>query len=201
MFQKFSDREKFLWRRRRGKYEDFLSKKFCFTVPQKFVLEPFRVSLISGIEIFYASDGYITIFRRKFIVSQNRKTLQGNLSVLRFGKFPVSHKFMDEKRGSIKFFRPFFLSHSVGKYRRGLFIVSLTSGMEKNRMSELAVGGESQDIPSKFLLSQSAENFRNSSLLSFRNFLIAKKFIGKREGEVSRFSFEKILSHSAGKKS
>ena len=63
------------------------------------------MSLISGIEIFYASDGYITIFRRKKFVSQNRKTLQGNLSVLRFGKFPVSHKLMDEKRGSIKAFR------------------------------------------------------------------------------------------------
>ena len=85
-------------------------------------------------------------FPSKFFASQNRKTLQGNLSVLRFGKFPVSHKFMDEKRGSIKFFRPFFLSHSVGKYRRGLFIVSLTSGMEKNRMSELAVGGGSVKI-------------------------------------------------------
>ena len=66
------------------------------------------MSVISGIEIFYASDGYIMIFRRKIFVSQNRKTLQGNLSVLRFAKFPVSHKFMDEKRGSIKFFRPFF---------------------------------------------------------------------------------------------
>ena len=156
--------------------------------------------MIAGIEKSYASEGYITIFRGKIFVSQNRKTLQGNLSVLRFGKFPVSHKFMDEKRGSIKFFRPLFLSHSVGKYRRGTFIVSLISGIEKVRIRELGAG-ECQDIPSKFSLSQSAENFRNPSLLSFRNFLIAKKFMGKREGEVSRFSFEKNLSHSAGKNS
>ena len=115
MFQKISDSEKFLWIRGRGKYEDFLSKNFCLTVPLKFVLEPFRVSLISGIEIFYASDGYITIFRRKNFVSQNRKTFQGNLSVLRFGKFPVSHKFMDEKRGSFKIFRPNFYCLKVLK--------------------------------------------------------------------------------------
>ena len=60
------------------------------------------MSLISGIERFYASDSYVPIFRRKIFVSQNRKTLQGNLSVLRFGKFPVSLNFMDGKRGSIK---------------------------------------------------------------------------------------------------
>ena len=67
--------------------------------------KPFRESVIGGIEKNYASDGYITIFRRKKFVSQNRKTLQGNLSLLRFGKFPVSNKLMDEKRGSIKAFR------------------------------------------------------------------------------------------------
>ena len=35
--------------------------------------EPFSVSLISGIENFYASEGYVTIFRRKFFVSRCRK--------------------------------------------------------------------------------------------------------------------------------
>ena len=132
----------------RGLCNDFPSNILGLTVPLKIVLEPFRLSLISGNETFYASDGYVTIFLRKIFVSQSRKTLQGNLSVLRFEKFPVSHKFMDEKRGSIKFFRPFFLSHSVGKHRRGTFIVSLISGIEKNRMRELG-GGECQDIPSK----------------------------------------------------
>ena len=75
--------------------------------------------MIAGIEKCYASQGYVTLFRRKTFVSKSRKFLQGNLSVLSFGKFPVSHKVMDEKRGSIKFFRRFFLSHSVEKCRRG----------------------------------------------------------------------------------
>ena len=35
---------------------------FCLTVPKKFVGQPFSVSLISGMETFYASEGYVTIF-------------------------------------------------------------------------------------------------------------------------------------------
>ena len=41
-------------------------------MPKNFVGEPFSVSLISGIEKSYASEGYVTIFpifRRKFFVS------------------------------------------------------------------------------------------------------------------------------------
>ena len=59
--------------KRGGEYQDFPSKVFCLTVPKIFVGEPFSVSLISGIENFYASEGYVTIFRRKFFVSQCRK--------------------------------------------------------------------------------------------------------------------------------
>ena len=59
--------------KRGGGYQDFPSKVFCLTVPKIFVGEPFSVSLISGKENFYASEGYVTIFRRKFFVSQCRK--------------------------------------------------------------------------------------------------------------------------------
>ena len=45
-----------------GGYQDFPSKVFCLTLPENFVGEPFRVSLISGMEKFYASEGYVTIF-------------------------------------------------------------------------------------------------------------------------------------------
>ena len=40
----------------------FSDEIFCLTVPKKFVGEPFSVSLISGIEKFYASECYVTIF-------------------------------------------------------------------------------------------------------------------------------------------
>ena len=54
-------------------YQDFPPKTFCLTVPKIFVGEPFRVSLISGIEKFYAYEGNITVFYRKFVVPQYRK--------------------------------------------------------------------------------------------------------------------------------
>ena len=51
-----------------GEYHNFPMNFFCFTVPKKFSRERFSVSLISGIENVYASDGYVTIsdFLSKF---------------------------------------------------------------------------------------------------------------------------------------
>ena len=95
--EKFWSR-KSLWIRGGRKYDGFLSKNFRLTVPKIFVGEPLSVSLVSSIENIYALEGYVTIFRRKHFVSQNRKTLHGNHSVLCFGKFPVTNNFMDEKR-------------------------------------------------------------------------------------------------------
>ena len=40
-----------------GEYQDFPLKIFCLTVPKIFVGEPFSVSLISGVEKIFASDG------------------------------------------------------------------------------------------------------------------------------------------------
>ena len=42
-------------------------------VAKNFVEEPSSLSLISGIEKIYASEGYVTILRLKFFVSQCRK--------------------------------------------------------------------------------------------------------------------------------
>ena len=55
-----------------AEYQDFPSKFFCLTVPKKIVGEPFSVSLFSGIENFYASEGYVTSFCRKIFASQYR---------------------------------------------------------------------------------------------------------------------------------
>ena len=52
----------------------------------------------------------------------------------------------------------------------------------------------------KFFQSQYRNTSRSSpSVLCFRKDLVAKKFLDKREGEVSRFSLECISSHSAEK--
>ena len=49
--------------KRGGGYQDFPSNFFCLTVPKNSVGEPFSVSLISGVEKYCASEGYVTIFR------------------------------------------------------------------------------------------------------------------------------------------
>ena len=40
-----------------GRDQDFPSKYICLTVPKKFVWEPFRVSLVSGTEKSWESEG------------------------------------------------------------------------------------------------------------------------------------------------
>ena len=51
-FRKFLVPNKFM--DKKGEYRDFLSKKFCLTVPRNFVAQVFRVSLLPGIAKFYA---------------------------------------------------------------------------------------------------------------------------------------------------
>ena len=63
---------------KRGKHQKFPSKFFCLLVQKIFVGEPFFVSLISGIEKFYAYEENITIFLRIFFASHCRKFSQGN---------------------------------------------------------------------------------------------------------------------------
>ena len=71
---------------KKGEYQNFPSKIFCLTVPENFVGEPFSVSLISGIEKVYVSEGYVTIFRRNFILSHSTETFRkGTLVLLCFG--------------------------------------------------------------------------------------------------------------------
>ena len=60
-----------------GGRQDIPSNISCLTVPKKAVEEPFSLSSISGIEKIYASEGYVTIFRRKFFVSRYRKHIVG----------------------------------------------------------------------------------------------------------------------------
>ena len=64
---------KSLWERRgEGQYRKFPSKIFFLRLPKPFVGEPFSLSLVSGIEIVYASKSYVTLFRRKFFVPNYR---------------------------------------------------------------------------------------------------------------------------------
>ena len=127
-------------------------------MPKIFVGEPLSVSLVSSIENIYALEGYVTIFRRKHFVSQNRKTLHGNHSVLCFGKFPVTNNFMDEKR-VVYFFYVEFFCLTLSKTAVGeLFSLSLISGIEKVRMRDWGGGGSVTIFRRKILVSQCQKN-------------------------------------------
>ena len=78
--------ENFWWRKskkfmdkRGGGVSRFPSKNFRLTVPKNAVGKPFGVSLIPGIEKFYASEGYVTIFCRIFLSHSAEKFRRGTL--------------------------------------------------------------------------------------------------------------------------
>ena len=91
-------------------------------MPKKFVGQPFSVILTSGIEKFCASEGYVTILRRKFFCPTVPKLFERNPSVLCSRKFLLTKKFMDERVwGVSRFFVENFLSHSADKFLRASF--------------------------------------------------------------------------------
>ena len=135
-----------------------------------------------------------TTFRSNFFFSQYRKISLGNTSM--YQKISGSEKLYASERGYQDFWWKIFCltvpKISVG----GSFRVSLISGIEKF----LCFRGLFHDFRfsvEKFL-SHSAEKFRRWTLLScFRNFPVAKNFMDKMGGGVSRLSVENFLSHSA----
>ena len=75
-------------------------------MPKNLVREPFSVSLISGMENIFASEGYVTIFDflSNFFCLTVPKKFVGEPSLLCFKKFPVLKKLMEERGGSIMIF-------------------------------------------------------------------------------------------------
>ena len=84
--------------------------------------------LISGIEKFYAREGYVTIFGRFFCLTAPKNFVGEPFCAV----FPVAKKFIGGgKEGVSRFSVENFLSHSAEKFCRGTFSVSLISGIEK----------------------------------------------------------------------
>ena len=52
---------------------------FCLTAPRNFVGQTFSVSLLSGLEKFNASEGYVTIFCRNFLSHSAGQLRRGTL--------------------------------------------------------------------------------------------------------------------------
>ena len=146
----------------RGLCHYFVTENFCPTVPKNFVVEPFRVLKISGIEKTYTSEGYVTIFRRKFFVSQYRNISYRNRSVMCFKKLLVAKKFMDKREGEVsRFSVEIFSSHSAEKICWGTFYGVINSGYGMF----LCFLGLCHDFQFKFCLSHGSETFRRGALL------------------------------------
>ena len=140
-----------------GKRRVFPSKVFCLTVPKNFIGQPFRVSLKSGIEKLYASEGYVT--------------------------FSVE----------------VFLSHNAEKICRGTLLCCVPENFRQRKSLWIRSSGIII-FRRKFYFSQCRKSLQgNPSVLCFRKFPEAKKFMDKMEGEVTRFSVENFWSHIAEK--
>ena len=106
VFQKVSGskKQKSLCIRRRGKYQDFPLKVSCLKVPEHFVGQPFRVSLVSGIEKLYVSEGYVTIFCRNVLSHSTETFRSGTLLCCVSGTFRQLKSLWIRGGGSIMFF-------------------------------------------------------------------------------------------------
>ena len=94
-----------------------------------------------------------------------------------------------------------FLSHSAGMFQRATFRVSLISGIENFNAPEVCVTIFCREF---FVSQYRIISQENPSVLSFRKFPAAIKFMHRRRGMaqgVSRLSVKIFLSHSAEKSS
>ena len=79
-FGKFPEANKFMDERGGGGgVSKFPVENFLSQVPKNLVGEPFSVSVISSIEKFYASEGYVTICCRIFLSHSAEKFRRGTL--------------------------------------------------------------------------------------------------------------------------
>ena len=119
----------------------------------------------SGIKKFYALEGYIIIFRRKFFVSQDRNEKLRKGALLFSRKFLVWKNFMDNWGGGVsRFFVDFFVSQCRKTAEGNLSVFQKISAKEKNLW--IRGGGGVSSFSVENFLSHSAEKF---ALQCFKN--------------------------------
>ena len=177
---------KILWIRGGGGVTKIPSKISCLKVPKDFVEEPFSLSLVSGIEKIYGSEGYVTILRLKFLSHSAENFRRGTLL------WCVSENFWWRKslwirRGECQNFPLKIFCPKVQK-KFGSFI---NFG---HRKICLRGWGECQDIPSKISCLRVPKIFvGNPSVLCFRKLLVAKKFMDKKGGGIDKIFRRKFF--------
>ena len=171
-----------------------MSELFCLTVAKKIVGEPFRVSLISGIEKIYASECYVTIFVENSLSHSTETFRRGTLLCCVSESFRWPKSLWIRGGGEYQGFPSNFFCLAVPKNAVGEpFSLSLISGIEKVWMRGW---GGCQDLPSKTSYLTVPKNFVGQP---FRVSLIAViEKLYASEGYVTFFC-RNFLSHSAEK--
>ena len=141
--------------RRGGEYQDFPWKKFCLTVPKKFLVEPFSVSLISGTQKVWISEGGVSRFSVENFLSHSAENFRWAIlyCCIKFGY----RESLDKSGGEYQDFpsKVFFLTvpkNSVGQS----FTVATLSGIEK---VWIRGGGEYQNFPWNYFCLTVPKNF------------------------------------------
>ena len=139
VLENFSGGEKVYGKERGGAYRNFPSKIFCLKVPKHFVGETLSLSLVSGIEKFFASEGYVTIFRRNFFcLTVPKHFVEEPISAV-FQKNSSGERVYGNEggRGEDQYFPSETFCLKVTKNSVGeSFSLSSISGIEKNYASE-----------------------------------------------------------------
>ena len=135
---------------RGGEYQDFPLQVSCLAVPKKYIRQPFRVSLISVIEDFYAPDASVTIFCRNFVSHSDKKIRTGTLLCCVSENFRQQKNLWIRRGGISRFSVENFLSDSAEKFRSGNIQCVINFGYRKN----LCFRRLFHDFPSNFFVSQ-----------------------------------------------
>ena len=142
----FSSRKfSWLW----GVYQDFLGGICYLTVPKNLLREPFSVPLFSTFEKLFASQGQVTILRRKFFVSQCPNISRRRSSV--FQK-KSDNEIVNPSLGITRFSIEKLLSQSSERLRRETLLCCVLGNFRCQKFLQIRDGKERdyQDLASNF---------------------------------------------------
>ena len=105
------------------------------------------MSLISGIENFYASEGYVTVSFEFFCLTGPKKFV-GEPFCAEFQKSSSSQQVLVKKGGVSIFSAENFLSHSAENFRSGTLPCCVSENFRERKRLWIR-RGEYQDFPSK----------------------------------------------------
>ena len=118
----------------------------------------FRVSLISGIEKNYASEGYVTIFIKNSLSHSTETFRRGTLPCCVSVSFRWPKSLWIRGGGRVKIFRRIFLSRSAEKCRRGTLLSFINFEYRKSLDERVRGGGGVKIFRRKFHVSQCRKN-------------------------------------------